>query len=195
LAEQQTVDLGEVALRLTAFARRTFADFGLRGPDTAVAGVGLSFEDFAWKVLEEYVEGKLEHEASRGDVFPLLATALRNDIIDSLRKAAHVHEQNRSSLPREPDSAADPQSLDEMPSTAIDISALLDEKNYRKRVWASLAEEPELTEVITAILDLNLYKPREIAAALGISATEVQNRKKRLRRRFIESNLLQGRMP
>jgi DNA-directed RNA polymerase specialized sigma24 family protein len=171
LAEQQTVDLGELALRLTAFARRTFADFGLRGADTAVAGVGLSIEDFAWKVLEEYVEGKLEHEASRGDLFSLLATALRNDIIDSLRKAAHVHEQNRSSLPRESDSAADPPSLDEMPSAAIDVAALLDEENYRKRVWASLAGEPELTEVVTAIMDLNLYTPREIAAALGISAT------------------------
>ena len=181
------MDLGELALRLTAFARRTFADFGLRGADTAVAGVGLSIEDFAWAVLEEYVEGKLEHEASRGDLFSLLATALRNDIIDSLRKAAHVHEENRSALPRESDSTVDPPSLDEMPSAAIDVAAMLDEENYRKRVWASLAGEPELTEVVTAIMDLNLYRPREIAAALGISVTEVQNRKKRLRRRFIES--------
>jgi DNA-directed RNA polymerase specialized sigma24 family protein len=195
LPEQQTVDLGELALRLTAFARRTFADFGLRGPDTALAGVGLSIEDFAWKVLEEYVEGKLEHDASRGDLFTLLATALRNDIIDSLRKAAHVHEENRSSLPREPDSTVDPPSLDEMPGATIDIPALLDEENYRKRLWASLAGESELAEVVRAILDLNLYKPREIAAALGISATEVQNRKKRLRRRFIESNLVPGEMP
>jgi len=189
------VDLGEVALRLTAFARRTFADFGLRGPDTAVAGVGLSIEDFAWKVLEEYVEGKLEHEASRGDLFSLLATALRNDIIDSLRKAAHLHEENRSPLPRGLDSAADPPSLDEMPSAAIDIPALLDEEDYRKRLWASLAGEPELAKVVRAILDLNLYRPREIAAALGISVTEVQNRKKRLRRRFMEFNLLQRKVP
>jgi DNA-directed RNA polymerase specialized sigma24 family protein len=195
LAEQQTVDLGELALRLTAFARRTFADFGLRGPDTAVPGVGLSIEDFAWKVLEEYVEGKLEHEASRGHLFTLLATALRNDIIDSLRKAAHVHEENRSSLPRGPDSASDPPSLDEMPSSTIDVPALLDEKNFRNRVWASLDGEPELAEVVRAILDLNLYKPRDIAIALGITATEVQNRKKRLRRRFIELNLVQGEMP
>jgi len=72
---------------------------------------------------------------------------------------------------------------------------LLDEENYRKRVWASLAGEHELAEVVRVILDLNLHKPREIAAALGISATEVQNRKKRLRRRFIESNLVQGKMP
>jgi hypothetical protein len=181
LAEQQNVDLGELALRLTAFARRTFADFGLRGHDTAVAGIGLSIEDFAWNVLEGYVGGKLEHEASRGDLFSLLA--------------AHVHEEIRSSLPRAPDSTGDPPSLDELPGTTIDVPALLDEENYRKRVWASLAGEHELAEVVRVILDLNLHKPREIAAALGISATEVQNRKKRLRRRFIESNLVQGKMP
>jgi DNA-directed RNA polymerase specialized sigma24 family protein len=195
LAEQQNLDLGELALRLAAFARRTFADFGLTNSNAAVTGVGLSTEDFVWAVLEEYVEGRLAHEASRGELFSLLATALRNDIIDSLRKAAHVHEESRSSLPREADSVAAPPSLDELPTVAIDVAALLDEENYRKRLWASLAGEPELAEVVRAILDLNLTRPREIAAALGVSVTEVQNRKKRLRRRFIEFNLVQGRLP
>lgn len=195
MAEQRNLDLGELALRLAAFARRTFADFGLRGTDTAVAGVGLSMEDFVWQVLEEYVEGRLDHDPSRGDVFPLLATALRNDIIDSFRRAAHVREENRSSLPREPESEGDPPSLDELPSSTIDVFEMLDEQNYRKRLRASLEGEPELAEVVRVILDLNLHKPREIAAALGISAVEVQNRKKRLRRRFIEANLVQGKMP
>ena len=193
--EQQNGDLGELALRLAAFARRTFVDFGLPSPDATVTGVGLSMEDFVWTVLEEYVEGRLKHEASRGDLFSLLATAMRNDIIDSLRKAAHMHEETRSTLPREPDSSIDPPSLDELPSAAIDVPAMVDEENYRKRMWASLAGEPELAEVVRAILDLNLRKPREIAAALGISVTEVQNRKKRLRRRFIELRLVQGKMP
>jgi DNA-directed RNA polymerase specialized sigma24 family protein len=195
LAEQQNVDLGELALRLAAFARRTFADFRLPSHDATVSGVGLSMEDFVWAVLEEYVEGRLKHEASRGDLFSLLATAMRNDIIDSLRKAAHLHEQTRSRLPREPHSTIDPPSLDELPSAAVDVPAMLDEENYRNRVWASLAEEPELAKVVRAILDLNLYKPREIAAALGITVTEVQNRKKRLRRRFMEFNLLQRKIP
>lgn len=44
-------DLSELAVRLAAFARRTFADFGLGGSDTALAGVGLSPDDFVWRVL------------------------------------------------------------------------------------------------------------------------------------------------
>ena len=195
MAEQRNVDLGELALRLAAFARRTFADFGLPSHDATVSGVGLSMEDFVWAVLEEYVEGRLEHQASRGDLFSLLATAMRNDIIDSLRKAAHMHEEPRSTLPREPHSTIDRPSLDELPSAAVDVPAMLDEENYRERVWDSLAGEPELAKVVRAILDLNLYKPREIAAALGISVTEVHNRKKRLRRRFMEFNLVQRNFP
>jgi DNA-directed RNA polymerase specialized sigma24 family protein len=183
-------DLSELAFRLAAFARRTFADFGLGGPDAALTGVGLSPEDFAWRVREDYVEGRLAHEASRGDVFALLATALRNDIIDSLRKAAHMREENRSSLRRERDSADDLPSLDELPAKASDVSITLEEEEYRRRVWATLAGEPELEEMVRAILDLNLHKPRDIAAALSITATEVQNRKKRLRRRFIEHHLV-----
>ena len=188
----ESTDLSELAVRLTAFARRTFADFALGGQDTALVGVGLSMEDFVWRVLEEYVEGRLEHQASRGDLFSLLATALRNDIIDSLRKAAHMREEPRSPLPRERDSADDPPSLDELPGNANHFFAVLNEEEYRKRVLASLAAEPELTEIVRVILDLNVYRPREIAAALGISATEVQNRKKRLRRRFIDCNLAEG---
>ena len=41
------------------------------------------------------------------------------------------------------------------------------------------------------MLELNLYKPREIAAELGITAAEVQNRKKRLQRQLIDHNLVE----
>jgi predicted transcriptional regulator len=44
---------------------------------------------------------------------------------------------------------------------------------------------------VRAVLELNLYKPREIAAELGITAAEVQNRKKRLQRQLIDHNLVE----
>ena len=136
------------------------------------------------------MEGKLTHEVSRGDLFSLLATALRNDIIDALRKAAHMREENRPSLPRKRDSSDDPPSLDELPNNTTHFFVVLEEEDYCQRVRASLDGEPELSEMTRVILELNINKPRELAAALGISAAEVQNRKKRLRRRFIEHNLV-----
>jgi hypothetical protein len=57
-------DLSELAARLAAFARRTFADSGLGGPDAALASVGFSPKDFARRVLEDYVEAILVAFAS-----------------------------------------------------------------------------------------------------------------------------------
>jgi DNA-directed RNA polymerase specialized sigma24 family protein len=183
--------LAELAIRLAGYGARTFAEFGLGGPSATVPGVGLSIEDFVWNVLSEYAEGAVTYEADRGALFSLLARALRNDIIDALRKAAHSREEARELLPRETKSDGGPPALDELPIPGADITTVLVEDRYRERLLAAFAEEPELAEVVKAVLDFNLSKPREIAEALDISVTEYQNRKKRLRRRLIEYNIVE----
>jgi DNA-directed RNA polymerase specialized sigma24 family protein len=182
-------DFAELAVRLAGYGLRTFAEFGLGGKDSAVLGVGLSVEDFVWNVLSEYAEGAVTYEADRGALFSLLARALRNDIIDALRKAAHAREEARAVLPRDRSSENETASLDELPAPGTELDVALDEERYRDRVLAAFAEEPELAEVVKAVLDFNLSKPREIAEALGISVGEYQNRKKRLQRRLIEFNI------
>jgi DNA-directed RNA polymerase specialized sigma24 family protein len=186
LETQPDIDFGELAVRLASYGLRTFAEFGLGGQNAAVPGVGLSVEDFVWNVLSEFAEGRVTYEAERGDLVWLLARALRNDIIDALRKAAHSREEARSPLPRENKLGNEPSALDELPTPGTNIDAVLAEDSYRKRLLAAFAEEPELAEVVRAVLDLDLAKPREIAAALGISVADYHNRKKRLRRRLIE---------
>jgi RNA polymerase sigma factor (sigma-70 family) len=167
-------------------------EFGLGGRGGTVRGVGLSIEDFVGNVLSEYLEGTLAHEASRGELFSLLATAMRNDIIDALRRAAHAREEARSPVRRERRAEGLP-ALDELPARAAEVAVLIDEERYRKRIREAFADEPELADVVKAVLDLDLSKPQEIAEALGISPDEVQNRKKRLRRRLMEYGLVTGR--
>lgn len=145
-----------------------------------------------WRVLAEYAEGKLEYEDSRGKLFSLLATALRNDIIDALRKAAHAREEGQAQVGHAGDSETGSPRPGEFPSSAAGIYISLEEDQYRERVRAAFREEPELGEVVNAVLDLDLSKPQEIAEALGISTLEYQNRKKRLRRRLVEYNLAKG---
>lgn len=180
------IDFGELAVRLASYGLRTFAEFGLGGQSATVPGVGLSVEDFVWNVLSEFAEGALSYEADRGELFSLLAKALRNDIIDALRKAAHFREEARSPLPRESKSENELPALDELPTPGTNIDTVLAEDSYRKRLLAAFAEEPELAEIVRAVLELDLTKPREIAEVLGISVSDYQNRKKRLRRRLIE---------
>jgi DNA-directed RNA polymerase specialized sigma24 family protein len=180
------IDFGELAVRLASYGLRTFREFGLGGSSNTIPGVGLSVEDFVSKVLSEYAEGGLAYESDRGALFSLLARALRNDIIDALRKAAHVREEARSPIPRENKSDHEPPALDELASPETDISTVLAEAVYRRQLLAAFVEEPELAEVVRVVLDLDIAKPREIAAALGITVADLQNRKKRLRRRLIE---------
>ncbi len=119
-------------------------------------------------------------------VQPADREALRNDVIDALRRAAHSREETRSPLARDDRSEGELPGLDELPTPAKAIDSLLDEDRYKARLLDAFAEEPELSDVVRVVLDLGLFKPREIAAVLGIPVTEYQNRKKRLRRRLIE---------
>jgi DNA-directed RNA polymerase specialized sigma24 family protein len=186
LETRPDIDFAELAVRLAGYGLRVFAEFGLGGRDATVPGVGLSLEDFVWNVLSQYAEGALVYDAARGELFPLLARALRNDVIDALRKAAHFREEARSPIPRESTADSAPPALDEMPSSGASLEEVLAEDRYRARLFEAFAEEPELAAVVRTVLDLNLTRPREIAAALAIPVSELQNRKKRLRRRLIE---------
>ena len=186
LEKQPDIDFREVGVRLASYGLRIFAEFGIGGRNATISGVGLSVEDFVWKVLSEYAEGQLAYNAQRGELFSLLAKALRNDIIDALRKAAHSYEEARSPMPRENTSENEPRGLDELPTTSQSQDTILAEESYRERLLEVFVEEPELAEVVRAVLDFGLVKPREIAASLGISVLEFQNRKKRLRRRLLE---------
>jgi DNA-directed RNA polymerase specialized sigma24 family protein len=191
VAIQPEIDFRELSVRLAAYGLRIFAEFGLGGRNTTVLGVGLSLEDFVWIVLSQYAEGTLAYKAERGELFSLLARALRNDIIDSLRKAAHSREEARSPLPREDKSGGEPPALDELPIPLKAVDTFLAEDSYQAQVLDAVREEPELSEVVRVVFDLNLTKPREIAAELGIPVTEFQNRKRRLRRRLIEYRALE----
>lgn len=183
---RQEIDFAELAIRLASYGLRVFAEFGLGGQSATVPGVGLSVEDFVWNVLSEYAEGALSYEAERGELFSLLARALRNDIIDALRRASHSREEARSPLSRESTSENVLPALDELAARGRNIDILLAEESYRERLLAAFQGEPELAEVVRAVVDFDLARPREIAEALGISVAEYQNRKKRLRRRLIE---------
>ena len=186
MENQPDIDFEELGVRLASYGLHVFAEFGIGGQSATISGVGLSVEDFVWKVLSEYAEGKLAYDARRGELFSLLAKALRNDIIDALRKAAHTFEEARSPLTRKNTSENEPPALDELPMSGKSLDSVLAEDSYRERLLEIFVEEAELAEVVRAVLDLGLAKPREIAASLGISVPEFQNRKKRLRRRLIE---------
>lgn len=117
-----------------------------------IPGTGLSIEDFVGKVLLEYTLGKIKHHKSRGSLITVLATAMRNDIIDALRKKSHEREETRSSISVNEDSELqdnEKPALDEYPQqSAPDPISILDESDYRERVRSVFDDEPALKEVV-----------------------------------------------
>ena len=190
----QLPDFKSLSKRLMAYGLVVFAEFSLGGEDAVVPGTGLSAEDFVAKVLLEYATGKIKHQKSRGSLMTVLSTAMRNDIIDALRKKSHKLEETRATITVDEDSEGEDHekpAMDQFPQLlAPDPSAVVDEDEYRARVRAVVDNEPPLKDLVEAVLDLELYKPEDIADALGTSAADIQNRKKKLRRRLCQSELV-----
>ena len=77
------------------------------------------------------------------------------------------------------------------PSTAFRIPVLRStlystSRNTKDRVRAALSSESPLVDLADTAFELNIEKRQEQADVLGISPEELDNRKKKLRRRLIE---------
>ena len=191
----QLPDFKDLSKRLMSYGLVVFGHFSLGGEDAVVPGTGLSVEDFVVKVLQEYATGRIKHQKSRGSLMTVLGTAMRNDIVDALRKKSHELEETRATISVNEDSEEkdhEKPALDEYPqSMAPDPSSVVDEEEYRARIRTVVDDEPPLKDLVEAVLDLELYKPEDIADASGTSAADIQNRKKKLRRRLRQSELVQ----
>lgn len=193
LLEQAQPDFGELAVRLAGYGARTFAELGLGGHTAVIGGVGLSIEDFVWKTLADFAEGRLKYHSSKGDLLNLLGTAMRRDIIDALRKRSHEREEARPPVADDKGAGeSHKRSLEHFASDGTDLVQIVDEEEYCARVRAAFDDEPELKEVVEAVLDIGALQPREIADVVGVSTDEIQNRKKKLRRRVVERGLVRS---
>jgi DNA-directed RNA polymerase specialized sigma24 family protein len=189
---QQVPNFRELTARLTAYGLKVFAELGIYGEKVVIDGVGTSLEDFVGKVMAEYATGAIKYHSSRGSLMSLLGTALRNDVLDALDKSSHKLEESRLVTPPkgEDKKRESEKSLDEFPTGGDPFPAALDEEEYRARVRTALVDEPVLRELAELVLDLGVEKPQEMAEFLGIEIQELHNRRRKLRRRLLEHQLV-----
>jgi hypothetical protein len=181
-------DFRALADQLAAYAVQIFAEYGLRDPDLVVSGTGRSIEDFLAQVLGDYATGKIKHHSSKGELISLLGKALKHDVYDALvRKRSHLREENRDVTPAlSDDGTGTEKAIDGLPHPGPSVDTLFDEQEYKDRVRAALSAEPALVDLADTAFELNIEKRQEQADVLGISPEELDNRKKKLRRRLIE---------
>ena len=181
-------DFRALADQLAAYAVHIFAEYGLRDLDLVVSGTGRSIEDFLAQVLGDYATGKIKHHSSKGELISLLGKALKRDVHDALiRKRSHLREENRDVTPAPSDDGTGTEkAINGLPNPGPSVDDLFDEQEYKDRVRAALSAEPDLVDLADTAFELNIDKRQEQADVLGISTQELDNRKKRLRRRLVE---------
>ena len=177
-------DARELIQKLTAFAVRAFAMYGMSGRGAVMPGVGKSAEDFASGIMIEYVTGRIKIKT-----LPYLYTALLNDIRDKLGSSA---QKTTDHLPMNTETDSDgarTKGLDGYPSEQLPVVDYLCEESFKARVRACAAGDAQLEEIIMAVFDLEMLMPAEIAKFLGISAEEFHVRKRKLGRRLVKHGI------
>jgi DNA-directed RNA polymerase specialized sigma24 family protein len=170
--------------KLTAHALGVCAQYGLRGEGAVIQGVAKSAEDFASDLLVKYLTGKIKVKE-----LPYLFTALRHDIISKLKSAAQKKTEYIPTTADLDEFGHGTKGLDGFPSGQPRADDRLCQESFETRVRACVATDKELVELVEAVFDLGLQKPAEIAAVIGISAEEVDVRKRKLRRWLIKCGI------
>lgn len=182
------MDWQEVLDCLTAYAVGLFASVGLLGSESVMRGIGKSPSDLAADtIMKVLTEEGVKYRSWRGPLVPFLKKVMLNDFRDQLRNSAYkktvapkpATETNESDSLRE---APLPHSKEVAP-TGNPLSVAM-EKEQKEQIRGLLGNEDDLREVVDAVVELDCYKPSQIAEVLELSVEEVQNRKKRLRRRL-----------
>ena len=180
-------ELDGLLRKLTAYAVVLFAQHGLTGPDVSLRGAGVSPEDLAVATLGKLVAGELNYHRSKGRLDSYLATAMLHDFLDLLRSKAHSTSVDLDSGDRNAEviEHARGARLDCSPEQHDPVT-IVAEQECKEKVFALVKGEKDLEEMAYAILELDATKPRDIAELLKTSTTDIQTRKKRMRRRLAE---------
>jgi len=174
---------------LTAYAAKLFLQEGISSREDMLPATGKSSRGLAFDVITEFIDGDMKFrprsvETYESDLFGYLKTAIHNDFLDLIKsheyQTTQVIDAAKSGSGDETqfvlEDAADPRTEHEFHSLAIATLA--------RRLLPIVENEPDLKEVLEAILYLGLTKREDIADALGIPPQEVTYRKNRLRVRF-----------
>lgn len=97
-----------------------------------------------------------------------------DELVDKLESGAEQRDQHQW-LPRGP----------EQPAAQLERERREFEDQRVSDLFEAVDDQPELVEVLEAVMKVNDPKPGELAEALGVPVSDVKNRLKRLRRAVI----------
>ena len=147
-------------------------------------------------VILDTISGTRKWDPSKGELLPWLKSQVRSEIDALARSAAHRREYPLQPTPDESDASGDEPAIipvegdilgNRLPANPEQMVIKKEDASEAEarvnRLFEAIKGEPELEELLQAIIDGCEPKPRFLAAHLGVSIQEVNNRRKRLHRR------------
>lgn len=122
-------------------------------------------------------EGTIGYDGRR-PLLPLLKKALYHDFLDLKKSASRRTTVILAAKENEDGEAVG--GLESLPAE----EELQPDVLFREIVYKAIGDDQELFDCVFAILECGAVMPADIAALLGVSTDEVENRRKRLRRRL-----------
>jgi RNA polymerase sigma factor (sigma-70 family) len=175
------VDYEKLIGRLTERACRVLGVVRAVASTYVVDGIGKSPEDFALDVVTLYVTEKLQFSGDEKALLAFLTRVMGHDILDELRSSARKTTAKIPALAGEAEDEETPTGRLGDCDSGFSLESLMEGDLLKERLYALLeTTEPKLYEVVYAIFEFNALSPRDIADVIGTTASEVQNRKKRL---------------
>jgi hypothetical protein len=167
--------------RLVSTALKWFKQEKCNEDESVMPGTGQSAKDLAYGALLHMLNNDPEWRPKKPDEdpFPLLVTVMRHDFLDLVKKS----EYKRTAVMSPYSDEETPEALDQLPDlkdSYVSAEAAL----LAQDLYPLVEGDQDLKDYIDAVLLLGIFKPEDVAEALGISDQERRNRQRKLKIRL-----------
>lgn len=190
----QNADWATIGKEMLVFTIYRAQLYRWRSGDAQILALGRTPEDIVQEVIEKTISGERHWDPSLGPLVPWLKDQIKS-ILDALCKsAANRYEQMTLAEHPEPfteepgdlQPATDPNTIEaSIPGMREQVEKRFELDEQIDQVFDVVSTQPELEEIVVAILDGCEAKPRYLAEKIGVPVSEINNRLKRLRRQVI----------
>lgn len=189
------IDMEELLLRLTMHANALFQWFPTGDDQMALSGDGSGPEDLAMTVVLQFLDPEDEtvrwksgqKKLSQASLLAYLKTVLHHDFLDLKRSKRYKTTVIATVISRPDEQEASEMSLDDFCAAIDTPEEFAIRQQQREQLLADLEDDPDVQEMLMVQLNpegYHAFTNQDLASLLGISVTEVENRKKRLSRRL-----------